>query len=45
MAISLYDLSVTSFRRFSAASRAFAKGLLIAREGIDPNEIVETRLS
>ncbi len=46
MAISLYDLSVTSFLQTLGGVEGFlAKGLAHAKEkNIDPNEIVETRL-
>jgi hypothetical protein len=46
MAISLYDLSVTSFLQVLGGAESFlAKGLAHFKEkGIDPNEIVETRL-
>lgn len=46
MAISLYDLSVVSFLQTLGGVEGFlAKGLAHFKEkGIDPNEIVETRL-
>jgi hypothetical protein len=46
MAISLYDLSVTSYLQVLGGVDGFlAKGLAHFKEkGIDPNEIVETRL-
>ena len=46
MAISLYDLSVTSFlQTLGAVEGVLGKGLAHCKEkGIDPNEIVETRL-
>ena len=47
MAISLYDLSVTSFLQVLGGVEGFlAKGLAHAKEnGSDPNEIVTTRLA
>ena len=46
MAISLYDLSVTSVLQVLGGVEGFlAKGLAHCQEkGIDPNEIVETKL-
>ena len=46
MAISLYDLSVTSFLQVLGGVEGFlAKGLAHCKEkGLDPNEIVETKL-
>jgi hypothetical protein len=46
MAISLYDLSVTSFLQTLGGVEGFlAKGLAHAKDkNLDPNEIVETRL-